>query len=481
LPRQLGVGLIYWPALDPVFELGLDSVAVLELEPQALWEKVAPTGDWRHQVNEALLERVAAFPQPTLLHGVGQPLGGAVGDPVPHFPLLREAVQRLNPAWVSEHLSFNRVHGSGGPAETGFLLPPRQSRAGVRVAAANISAYRRELARPVAFETGVNYLQPGDDEMADGDFFGAVAELADCGILLDLHNLWCNELNGRARVLDVVEQLPLGRVWEMHLAGGMPLSGYWLDSHSDLVPPPLIEIAADVIARLPNLGAVNFEVLPEHLERMGLDAVHRQLDQLRSLWRLRPPGGYGAHDALKAAPIPAPQDSDVAEVRAWEEVLHTALTGGTEVGGEGAGAAADPGVVIYRGLIEDSRSGNLTRTMRYTVTALLAGLGSRDTRELLRAYAASCPPDSYPAVEAHHFATFLRGHFDVTRVRHLDEVLAFEHALVKASIFGSSTEVCWSVDPTLLLESLDAGRLPDRLPAVDSVMRVDASDVLVGS
>ena len=84
------------------------------------------------------------------------------------------------------------------------------------------------LARPA------DYLRPRPGELGDGEFFAAVAEQADCGILLDLHNLWCNERDGRQPVRDVLAELRLERVWEVHLAGGEELVGYLLDAHSPL-------------------------------------------------------------------------------------------------------------------------------------------------------------------------------------------------------------------------------------------------------
>ena len=465
---QLGVGLVYWPALRRLFESG--AVSVLELEPQTLWEKVHESGRWCYRPNTRLIDEVAALTQRRLLHGVGQPLGGSTTDPVAHFPLLRAVADQLRPAWVSEHLSFNRVDADGRAVETGFLLPPQQSAAGVRVAAANVVRYRRELGRPVAFETGANYLQRADGELSDGSFFAAVAAAADCGILLDLHNLWCNELNGGPPVREVVAALPRDRVWEVHLAGGMELSGYWLDAHSGLVPEPLLDLAAGVIAELPNLGALNFEVLPEHVDTLGVDAVHAQLERQNELWRLKPTRTVGVASVEPAATRVTPADGAV--VSAWERALLAAIN---DVGGTATELTSDPGVAIYRQLIRDARTGSLTRTLRYTVTALLAGLGEQGTATLLDEYAAAVPPDSYPAVEADHFATFLGSRVEVlSRVPWLDEVIAFEHALARATVYGVSSDVRWSVDPTALLAALADGRLPDALPSVSSMVRLSA-------
>lgn len=254
LVRALGVGLVYWAALEPLVRPAGSMISVVELEPQTLWEQTSGAAGWHYRGNEALLERVASLPQPRLLHGVGHPVGGTVRDPIAHLPLLRHVVDRLDPVWISEHLSFNRVQHAGDVAHAGFLLPPPQSAPSVRVAAQNIHDFRCALDRPVAFETGVNYLRPRDGEMADGDFFAAVAEASDSGIVLDLHNLWCNERNGRQSVAEALARIPLDRVWEIHLAGGMEMSGYWLDAHSGAVPPEVMEIAAGLIPRRPTLA-----------------------------------------------------------------------------------------------------------------------------------------------------------------------------------------------------------------------------------
>ena len=99
--RPLGVGLVYWAALDPLFGTDGPDLGVLELEPQTLWEKVCDNGVWQYRSNEALLDRVAELPQAKLLHGVGHPVGGTVADLIDPLPELRRAVQRLNPAWVT--------------------------------------------------------------------------------------------------------------------------------------------------------------------------------------------------------------------------------------------------------------------------------------------------------------------------------------------------------------------------------------------
>ena len=123
--------------------------------------------------------------------------------------------------------------------------------------------------------------------MPDGDYFSAIATTADCGILLDLHNLWANERNGRQPVVEVLSRLPLDRVWEIHLAAGMSLHDYWLDAHSGLVDDALMQLVEQTVTQLPNLGAIIYEILPQYIAEIGLERIHRQLEDIAALWRHR--------------------------------------------------------------------------------------------------------------------------------------------------------------------------------------------------
>jgi len=468
--RELGVGLIYGRDLDSLLDGSHPQVSVVELEPQTLWEKVSTNGQWSYRPNRAAIDRVGSFPLAKLMHGIGQPLGGAVPDPVEHLSLLSQTADHLDAVWASEHLSFNRVATPTGVVETGFLLPPPQSGAGVRVAVQNVVNYGKALRRPVAFETGVSYLQPRGDDMTDAEFWSAVADGADSGILLDLHNLWCNELNGRWRVLDVIERLPLERVWEIHLAGGMPMDGYWLDAHSDRIPKPLMDIAAQVIPRLPKLGALMFELLPEHFETVGIDGVHEQVTELSELWKLRSPARA---KLASQSTVGEPTAQDLAEVRAWETALYNAIVGTAPPPVAFPELGSDPGIPVYRELITDFRRGNLAQAMHYTMTLLLIGLGTQNTSELLKTYCSERPAQMYRALEVESFARFLTQRSELLdRVPYLREVLSYEHALIKATVLGENSQIEWTADPTAILEALDRGQAPPTTPVVPSSMLI---------
>lgn len=166
----------------------------------------------------------------------------------------------------------------------------------------------------------------------------------------------------------------------------------------------------------------------------------------------------------------APTGADVVEVRAAEVALFDAI-GERSI----AAQAQDPACEVMRTLIRDFRSASLARGLRCTITALLAGLGPAATKSLLEEYFRSVPADTFVAVESHQFVQFLASRRGVeAAVPYLPEILAFEGALLSATLFRTSTELRWSADPTVLLEELQAGRLPRQLPALDSRMTITA-------
>lgn len=447
VPR-LGVGTVYWESIHDLFEAHPDIVQVAEVEPSTFWLK-APGAGGAVRSNRRALDRIAALAQVKLVHGVGYPIGGTLCDNDLHIGEMRRWTNRLAAAWTSEHLSFNET-----PAGTaGFLLPPCQSDDGVAVAAANIRARAAALGLPFAFETGVSYLPRRAGEMADGDFFAAVAEAADCLILLDLHNLWTNERNGRARVRDVVAALPLDRVCEIHLAGGLEKDGFWLDAHSGFVPPALFDLAADLAPDLPAVGAILFEIAEEHAAKVQMPALLRQIETLHRLWERLGHGAAACRRARRDVRAPAPGLAG-----AWEEALLGALSGAPR-------GDMDAAIALYRDMIVSVRKGALARTLTHSLRLLQLTHGEAAIDAMLADYANATQPQTYPGDEAIQFSAWLRASQAATPF--LDDMLTLEEGIVAAGCTGVGRELRFGHDPTLIVEAIARGRPPADLPAGD--------------
>lgn len=457
----LGVGVTYFPGLDELFEAGEELIDVVEIEPQMFWLRSAESESLCY-LPERALERLSQFRQPKLIHSVTLPFAQTAPFDEEQSSALRHTVDALASAWVSDHLSFNRVSDCGTDFFTGFLLPPIQTPQSVVAAANNIRSLRSHLQCPVAFETGVNYLRPLAGEMSDGLFFRSVAEAADCGILLDLHNLWTNACNGRQAVLDAVAELPLERIWEVHLGGGEQLRNHWIDGHSDVPPKALMDLAPQIISRLPNLKAIVLEISPDHVraKKISVYDLLQLLHQMHALWNDRSDGKSltPLPTAIPSSPPTAGLSHNLPSPAMWEESLGGLVIGRTPDTSVAAQLVSDSGVYLLRHLASMARGGMAVSTLPLTWRLLVSNVGRVRARGVLEDFWASSLPQLFAAEEASRLGAFLLE--NVKGVEHLSEVLKYEIALQQALSSGKPQTVPFTCDPLPLLSGLCEGRLP---------------------
>jgi uncharacterized protein len=389
---SLGVGIVWWPPLDPLCHESEELISVIEAEPEAYWIPHVSVNGVRG-FRSYLCEALNGLSQPKLLHGVGAPVGGTCPPPLGHAEAFARDIESIHPPWISEHLSFSHfqpavANKTSAPEFAGFLLPPFQSHQAIHKAAENIRRRRISLGEAsIAFETGVSYLPPRSNEVPDGEFASAVAEEADCGILLDLHNLYCNQRNGRQSVAGFCASLPLERVWELHLAGGEDYRGFRLDAHSGLIEPALMEMAIELVPSLPSLRAIIFELMPAFASRVGLSAIRRQLERLNDLWELRNKSVNGVWRQTPHHIGASARTADYSATGSWETLLGTNITGFAEQPPPESIAewwrAAGPALDLYRHLAGEGRASMLVTTAPRTIRLLLRHLGSTASRQLL--------------------------------------------------------------------------------------------------
>jgi hypothetical protein len=376
---------------------------------------------------------------------------------------------------MSEHIAFNRIVRGDHVLDTGFLLPPRQTPAGVAAAAASIRSVAERLPVPFAVENGVSYLAPRPDELPDGAFVAAIAEAADCGLVLDLHNAWANHRNGRQRLDEFLAEIPLDRVWEVHLAGGMDYRGYWLDAHSGEIAEELIAIAAEVVPRLPNLKALIFEITPSFLDLIDPDTVERQVPRLRELWRLRStqPASASTAQPLRLPEVAAP--AIAATPQQWEDTLGALVIARDAEGSLARELAADPGLDVFRHLVAEFRASTVIGTLPFSGRLLLLTLGTERFEHILAGFWRQSPPEAFGSREAQAFARHVATLG--LEIPLLDELLTYDVAVIAALVENKSQHVRFRHDPRPILSALADHHLPDELQPGDFLAEITIDSI----
>jgi uncharacterized protein (UPF0276 family) len=179
----------------------------------------------------ALQRARAAYP--ISLHGVGLSLGSADALVTQHLSKLKRLVDRIEPALLSEHLSWGAVDG----LHFNDLLPMPQTRAALALLSERVDRVQCVLGRSILVENVSAYVEYRDSEMSDTAFLAELARRTGCGVILDINNLYVNAVNFGFDAIARLADLPASVVAEMHLAGHTTIDGCLIDTHGTRVCP----------------------------------------------------------------------------------------------------------------------------------------------------------------------------------------------------------------------------------------------------
>jgi len=193
----------------------------------------------------AVLERVRRD-HPLALHGVSLSVGSAEPLDRAYLRRLKELVDRFQPAIVSDHLCWTRAGGHNSHD----LLPLPFTREAARLCSSRILEVQDYLGRRILVENVSSYLEHAASEMTEADFVSAVAEEADCGILLDVNNLYVNARNHGLDPRAYLKTMTADRVAQIHLAGHEDHGDLVIDTHDGPVCDAVWRLYAEAVARL---------------------------------------------------------------------------------------------------------------------------------------------------------------------------------------------------------------------------------------
>ncbi len=178
-------------------------------------------------------------------HGVSMYFGST--DPLnrEHLRRLKNLVRRTGTPWLSDHLCWGSVDGR----YTHDLLPMPYTWEAVHHTAQRIRQVRDFLEIPIVVENVSSYAEFHVSEMTEWEFLNEVVEEADCGILLDVNNIYVSSQNHSFDPRAYVDAVPAARVAQIHIAGHSRFEKYILDTHDHPVLDPVWKLYDRAIQR----------------------------------------------------------------------------------------------------------------------------------------------------------------------------------------------------------------------------------------
>ena len=264
------------PALRPSLGFGVG----LRAEHYADVLAGRPPVDWFEAITENymdtggrpldVLERVRRE-RPVALHGVGLSIGST--DPLHERYLERLAalIERIEPALVTDHLCWT---GVGGRSLFDLFPLPYTEEALAHVCE-RVGRVQERIGRRILLENPSTYVEYRDADMTECAFLAALAERADCGILLDVNNVYVSAFNHGFDPIAYLDAMPVERVGQIHLAGFTNRGSYLFDTHNAPVAEPVWQLYAHARRRFGDVATLvewdadipSFARLCEELDR----------------------------------------------------------------------------------------------------------------------------------------------------------------------------------------------------------------------
>jgi uncharacterized protein (UPF0276 family) len=219
--------------------------AVIDERPAVDWFEVISENFMVEGGNPRRVLREVRERYPVVLHGVSLSLGSV--DPLDEAYLDRLAALagEVEPAWISDHLCWSSFGGHTGHD----LWPLPFTEEALDHVVRRVERVQERLGRRILVENVSSYVQFNTSSLTEWEFLAALAERADCGLLLDVNNVYVSAHNHGFSAEQFLSGIPTGRVGQFHLAGHSDHGTHLLDTHDHPVCGPVWDLYRLALAR----------------------------------------------------------------------------------------------------------------------------------------------------------------------------------------------------------------------------------------
>lgn len=249
-----------------------------------------PAVDWFEVITENYLDssgrprhvlRQIAERYPVVMHGVSLSIGSSDPLDFDYLARVKALAGEIGARWVSDHVCWTGVLGRN----THDLLPLPLTEATLRYVVERVRVVQEFLERPLIFENPSSYVAFTASSMPEWEFMARLADEADCGLLLDVNNVYVSSFNHDFDAAEYIRHMPTDRIVQIHLAGHTNMGTYLLDTHDGRVVDlvwKLYRLASELTGGVSTLLEWDANIPP-------FEEVHAELlkarEHLTPLWK----------------------------------------------------------------------------------------------------------------------------------------------------------------------------------------------------
>ena len=259
-----------------------------------------------------VLERIASR-YPVVMHGVSLSIGSTDSLDFEYLAKLKALARDIRPAWISDHVCWTGVAGRN----THDLLPLPLTEGSLRHVVSRVRQVQDFLERPLILENPSTYVGFRGSTMPEWEFISRMAEAADCGLLLDVNNVYVSAINHEFDPETFIRALPLERIVQFHIAGHTHCGTHLIDTHDHPVVDPvwsLYRLAHALTGGVSTLLEWDAQIPP-------FPVLHAEVLKARAYWGGAVPAtsayslGVGVPEIADSVAIPQPLHPLLVEVQ----------------------------------------------------------------------------------------------------------------------------------------------------------------------
>jgi len=218
---------------------------VIDTQPKVGWFEVISENFMVAGGNPRRVLEAVRRDYPVVLHGVSMSIAST--DPLDERYLadLAALARDVEPAWISDHLCWGTAHGINAHD----LLPVPYTEEALLHTIRRVEAVQERLGRRILLENPSSYMRFRDADMEEHEFLAELSRRADCGILLDVNNVFVSAHNHGFDPRAYLGAMPAERVAQIHLAGHTEEGALLIDTHDGYVRPEVWQLYAETIER----------------------------------------------------------------------------------------------------------------------------------------------------------------------------------------------------------------------------------------
>ncbi|GJM07147.1 MAG: UPF0276 protein [marine bacterium B5-7] len=225
---------------------------VLENQPPVDWFEVL-TENYLVPGGKPLwvLDQIRAH-YPIVMHGVSLSIGSMDPLNTDYLKQLKALTQRVEPAWISDHLCWTGVQGKNAHD----LMPLPYTEEALQHVVDRVKQVQDYLGRQILLENVSSYVTYAQSAVPEWEFFINVTKQADCLMLLDINNIYVSAFNHGFDAETYLNAVPVDRVQQFHLAGHTNLETHLIDTHDHPVCDPVWDLYRKAVQRFGDVSTM---------------------------------------------------------------------------------------------------------------------------------------------------------------------------------------------------------------------------------